>query len=670
MSDRPAQPPLMIIRLHRDHHSRPEMTDQLIAELARHPGCCDEVWMDTGPGFLSLDEDRRLAEMMAVAAGKFRAAGIVASLQIGVTLGHADMAIHPADGITWQRIVGPDGSACTQCGCPRDPALHDYYRGQIGAYAAWGPAWIWLDDDMRMHHHYPVTWGCFCDRCVVAFAAFNGRDRDRPALVRAINAPDDGSVRLAWTHFNGQALADIAATIAAAAHAVAPDCRLGLQQCSHDRNLYDGPDYRPVFEAMARATGHGVGARLGCGCYDDHAPREMIRKAYAIAQQTARLPASVEAVCPEVENFTHIAMGKSAHGTAVETTLELAMGCNCLSFAVICCAHESLEWYGRVMLNRLAAWRPFWQRYVELHEGTNPGGLEIILGPDQAGRRMQPGEPPFAWATVNLEQVYQLATVGLPLCFHASAASGRLLHASVVGGLSDAELREVLSGGVLMDGAAALAVQRRGLGGLLGVQVEPFWPLDSWERLTTDPTNGADAGYEWHIYFARADSPIHRLRPAAETRVLGEFINRHGQVTGAATVLAENDAGGRVAILGMDGWRNLLSSAKRRQLLAAADWISRDRLPALIETTAQVVAVPRVAPGGRLRSVLLLNASIDVSEPPCVRLRGASAGNAVRWIAPQAGDRPLTPTRNGDELIVEVPPIGPWQTGCILLGDG
>lgn len=660
------EPPLMIIRLHSQHHSRPEITDALLAEIARHPGCCDEVWMATGPGFLPIDEDRRLAELMAAAADKFRAAGIVPSLQIGVTLGHADMAMHSADAITWQRIVGPDGQAAQMCNCPRDPALHEYYRMQTEAYASWGPAWIWIDDDLRMHHHYPITWGCFCERCVAAFAAETGRPWDRPSLVEALNTPDGGEVRLAWTHFNGRALADLADTIARAAHAVAPDCRLGLQHCSHDRNLYDGPDFTPIFGAMAEATGHPVGSRPGCGCYDDHAPREMIRKGYAIAMQVARLPDCVDAVCPEVENFTHNAMGKSAHGTAVEATLDLALGCNCLSFAVICSGHETMEWYGRHMLSRLAEWRPFWQQFIEVNAGTRPAGLEIVLGPRQVARPLRPGEQPFDWATINLERVYQLSTMGVPLCFDSAHAPARLLHADAVDGLTEAELRAVLAGGVVLDGAAAMRVHERGLGELLCVEVEHLWPLDCWERLTDDPANGPYGGAEWRVYFARKGSPVFRLTPTGNARVLGELITRDGEVRGAATALTENAIGGRLAILGFDGFQHVLSSAKRAQWLAAADWACSGRLPVLIEQAEQVVAVPRVGTAGRVRTVTLLNARIDATGPLTLRVRNAAADTA-RWISP-ADDLALPADRDSTELKLELPKLDPWQIGYCHIG--
>ena len=659
------KPPLLIIRLWEQHHSDESVLEALLAQIARHPGCCDEVWFTTMRGFPPMAVHRESARQMAEAAQRVRETGVLPGLQIGWTLGHGDSRLCRSDGIDWQRIVGPDGREAEICNCPRDPRFLDYCRQRMRLYAAWGPSSVWIDDDVRMHHHRPVMFGCFCDGCLAAFAAEQGRAWSRAALAAALNDPDGGRVRLAWTAFNGRSLAIVARATSEAVHEVAPQCRMGFQHCSHDRNLYDGPDYGPVFEAMAEATGLPVGSRAGCGCYDDHAPREMIRKACAVAGQVARLPDCVDTACPEIENFTHNAMGKTAHGTVVESTLDLGVGCNCLSYAILCSGHEPMEWYGQTLLARLAAWRPFWRRYVDANEGSTPGGLEFVFARDHVGRRLRPDERPFAWNRPAFEGLYPLATLGLPLCFDASAASGALLCAEAVEGLTDEQIHRRLAGGVLMDGAAAMRVQERGFGELLGVRVEPFGPLDAFERLTDDPANGPHAGAEWHVFFTSEASPIYRLEPTGEgVRVLGEYVDISGRACGTATALAENEAGGRIAVLAFDGFEHVVSSPRRGQLLAAADWISRGRLPVLIETPAQVVALPRVDGEGRLRSVMLLNATIDRTPPLELRLRAASA-DGLRWIRPLLDDCKPAVRRAGGDLCVGLAALEPWSVGWL-----
>lgn len=86
-----------------------------------------------------------------------------------------------------------------------------------------------------------------------------------------------------------------------------------------------------------------------------------------------------------------------------------------------------------------------------------------------------------------------------------------------------------------------------------------------------------------------------------------------GIKSGLATVITETRIGGRIAVFGYEGYKSVVSSGRRHQLLSAADWISKGRLPVFVHTPSQVVVVPRVTRKGETSSVMLLNASIDTT---------------------------------------------------------
>lgn len=659
--------PFVAIRLWPQHHDEPGAIEALIRQFRRYPGCCDEVWFCTALGFPRMAEHRLSAERMAAAAAKVRAAGILPSIQIANTIGHRDMAMMPSNGIAWQCLVGPDGKTATLCNCPRAPGFLSYVEEMTRLYAAWKPFRVLIDDDLRMDHHGEIVWPCFCPVCLAAFSREQGRTWRRKALVQALNDSDDGRVRLAWTRFNARSLAGVGRATALGVRAVAPACRMGFQQVGHELTIYSGPDWKPVLQTLGRTSGLPVASRLGHGFYNDHRPRDMIDKAFLIADQIARLPACVDAICPEIENFTHNSMGKTAHGTVVESTLDLAVGCNSLSYAILNSDHETPDWYGSNLLRKLATWRPFWLEMVRANRGTRCGGMAVATTPTQAARRMRTGEPPWAWAQLNLGAVYQMSAVGLPVSMDPEGACSFALHADVVPGLTDADLRRILSGGVLMDGAAALRVQERGLGRLLGVTVAPFGELDCSERLTPNRANGEFAGMKWTEWFASPTIPVCRLTACARgTQVLGEYVDRDGHVTGAATVLFRNRLGGRVGILACNGWQNGFSSAKRWQLLSAADWVSDGEMPVRIETAAQAMAVPRLDARGRLRTVTILNTSIDHTPRLVVRLRQAHAAKA-RWVLPDGSARTVALKRDGRDRVATVPALAPWGIGYLRL---
>ncbi|MBM3892584.1 MAG: hypothetical protein FJ388_25990 [Verrucomicrobia bacterium] len=208
------------------------------------------------------------------------------------------------------------------------------------------------------------------------------------------------------------------------------------------------------------------------------------------------------------------------------------------------------------------------------------------------------------------------------------------------------------------------------MGELLGVRVNKVERAECFERFTTDPLNGASRGQFWKLFFIPAENHVYRLEPVApDARVLGQYEDHRGQTTGAATVITQNKEGGRAAVFAYDGFESVVSAARRAQLLAVADWISRGRLPVWIETPAQVMAVPRMTGEGKLRSVFLLNAGMDRSPALRLRLRAVS-GATARWQTPP-GSRSTVPLRKqSHDVIAEIPALAPWSVGCLLLQPG
>lgn len=76
---------------------------------------------------------------------------------------------------------------------------------------------------------------------------------------------------------------------------------------------------------------------------------------------------------------------------------------------------------------------------------------------------------------------------------------------------------------------------------------------------------------------------------------------------------------------------------------------------------------PRVSPDGRLRTVAVLNASIDVQEPVRVRLRGVPEGASVEWRPLHGAAKALAQFREGAEVSVELPAIPAWDCGYLFI---
>jgi hypothetical protein len=657
--------PFIIIRLWPQHHKDEITFNELIEVLQRNKQACDEVWFCTEIGLPTLNVHQKSAELMAMAAQKIQKLGFKTGLQIANTLGHGGLSqLIDSSGANWPMMVGHDGQLGEPNPCPRSTVSLQYLDQMAEAYAVWQPSSVWIDDDLRMSRHGVVTYCCFCELCVSDFSKEQNKKYDRVSLVEALHQTKAGGLRLAWTKFNAQSLAGIASVIGKAIHKKAPNCRLGLQQIGHEPFLYSGPNWNPMLEKLAEESKQSSGARLGHGFYIDHKPRQMITKGNLIGRQVTRLSSCVDQVCAEIDNYHHNAFGKTAHGMAVESALYLAMGCNSLSYAILCSDHEPMSWY-ETYLAKISQWRPFFENYVRLNKDSKISGVEMRLGLNHVARDLQKSEALFAWAEINVaDKTTEMQCLGLPLSMTNENAQGVFLQASVVAGLSDQELSAICKSGVMMDGLAAFYLQERGLGELLGAKiVEVGAPIPYQERISNDPLNGIFGGKLWRG-FSNA-SKVFLVEPVtSKVRVLGYYENRMEENSGVATALIENNYGGKIAIFGFYGWEDAPSGGKRNQILTAADWVANNQLSVFVKSQVQVMVVPRTNSKGELISVFLLNASIENSGPIELLLRKTKA-KAAKWIKPDLSTQNINLAESKNEKVCVIPNIESWSVGYL-----
>ena len=343
------------------------------------------------------------------------------------------------------------------------------------------------------------------------------------------------------------------------------------------------------------------------------------------------------------------ASGATAHGLCVKAFLLFAYGAEGLEFDFMRAGHEPPAWYANTYFSELAFWRPFLQSYVRHNQGTRPGGLLPCVGKE---------------ADLNLTVNLSLAPLGVPLCPGSPYPVGYLLSAEDVASLGDVELQRVLSGGVLLDGGAVAKLQERGYGEKIQLTAKPA--QYACERFTDDELNVDRVGYAWKRTVPSPATPF-ALFPATEAaRVIGRYETDGGQTAEAASVLIELPSGGRLAAFGFDGFSPCASEARRRQLLLAADWAAQHRLPVFVENAAHTVVIPRVTQAGDLRSVLLLNASIDTQPPVTLRLRGCPDGlTHIEWLTPKDKPVALAVRWEGEDALVVLPALTPWQVGWL-----
>ena len=384
-------PSLFQIRLRAPHTANDAQWAATFRALSENRGACDEVWFSTGISFPPMAWHREHASRLARYADDLRRVGIEPSLQFQATLGHGDsFAGTPEEmaGRTWSGFTGPSGVECAACNCPRQPAFLAYVREMARLYAAAiRPAWLWIDDDLRVNNHRPAVAkeiGCWCDTCRAAFAAAvescrelsNAVDSCRRGLAALRDAIDSSpALYSAWERFSFSSIAAVASAIAEETRAVSPETRFGYQHAP-----WPNDSQLAVFRALREAGGgRPVGSRPGGGHYYDLDPNDPVKKALATARQRRVLgdPDWIDTWLPEIETFPRAFASRTARGILLEAIASLAYGMNGLSALVMDTRYETDDWYSENILAPLAAERDFLEGYREAILGTVPAGLDV-----------------------------------------------------------------------------------------------------------------------------------------------------------------------------------------------------------------------------------------------------------------------------------------------------
>jgi len=334
-----------------------------------------------------------------------------------------------------------------------------------------------------------------------------------------------------------------------------------------------------------------------------------------------------------------------------------------VAFNVLKGTPGTLEDY-QPLVAAIAAERPAWELLVAHVAGLPASGFWPADDNHLMGKRAVDSSGWF-WegGAYDIHQPNPVAEQGIPLTPARAASCGTLLAGKVAEAFTDDELRELLARGVMLDSTALAVLWARGLGELTGVRLGEPVRGGAYETLTAHALNGRFAGDSRDALMDSADNTrvLERIDPQAAE--LARLTGHDGRDHGCCLSVYENALGGRVAVSTYATWRRLGSLCKRSQLTAVADWLSRGKLPVVIDAFRRVAPFARMSSDGSRYAIVLLNSTLDTAEPFVLRVR-ASARNAA--LVTSAGPTALEVAPGEGEVRVGVPALGPWQTAVIL----
>ena len=643
------------LRVHWPYWRDDEALERFFSWLSAAPGMFDELAFFTSethpplPLEVMLSRALRLQPVMTQA----RARGYRAGINLLATMGHHEENLPGSLDEPYQRVVDPHGRECRGCFCPEDAGFQGYVRAACRALAEADPEFVWIDDDVRLMGHAPVAATCFCARCLARFADDAGRPVAREVLADAIEGSPNAerlALRRAWVKHNRGVIDRLFKLIEETVHAARPGLELGFM--TGDR-FYEGYAFSRWAQTLSGPGKAPVRWRPGGGFYSDESPIGLVGKAHDIGRQVAALPDFVTAVQSELENFPYHLLRKSAHTTATEAAAHMAAGASGVAFNIISQDPPSLDEITPI-LDRAAASRPFLNR---LHREL---GRSRTLG-------LWPAWSADTWAaSADVGAPYSLAEVGLPICYDRAGASVAALAGRMPLAFPREEVEAMLRRGVLLDASALEVLWEMGLGEMTGVRPGESFPVDAIESFAVHPLNGPAAGRRRNCRQSFWPQEARTLLPCApQVQILSRLTNYRGNDLGACLCIFENPQGGRVAVAGYYPWSMITNAAKVWQYRALARWLSRDQLPAVVESLAKVPLWVREGANGR-RAAVILNASLDPQPELALWLR-MSPGQ-VEHVEVEGASHLISaePAPSPAYQRVVVPDVAPWSVHLLL----
>ena len=571
-----------------------------------------EEWND---GLLSRADEDRWFETVRDASEVLTAAGIVCSLNPWMTVLHTDRGrTFPADR-SFSSMVSPLGEETAACASFADPAWRKYIAEVYGRFAELGFRVLWVEDDYRFHNHAPLEWGGgFEPEVIDRFCAKIERSATREEIVEAILMPGPPHPwRSLWMETWREVHLEVAHIITGAVgKRSSGNSQIGLMTSSPSSHSIEGRRWDSFYDAFS-IDGEFVHRPHFAG-YQESPPQGRASSFLMLELQRSLRPRNVE-VAPEIENFPFTAWNKSDTQTWCEMAIALVYGSDALlldlyPFAgnpppdepqigdLLDASRPGLEWIAeRFLTYRSTAGIGIpWRDDAAERVHTTAGRSMSELGVD-----------PFAAGDFLLRN-------GLPMTAEPSGTNA--LFGSIAWVFDDDELRNMLAGGLLLDGESAAILVERGFGESIGVESVTWLERESsryaMEQIA-DPATGVREGLLLNMNLAPRVAQL-RLAPQGTT-AWTRIVTPQSEDVGPGVVACENEGGGRVVTFAVPNPGELPQNYHRQKIVhAAAEFVAGDAGVPL-----RVTGSPHLMPvdfrDGNSRAIVVLNGATDPGKP-------------------------------------------------------
>lgn len=638
--------PFIILRHWHASHIDRDFLDEQFELHDRYPGVINEIWFCSGTDRLDADGVKQEAEEFKYAAAECRKRNINFALQQGVTLGHPPTEVSvkrpsrfPDD--VW--VMDRKGKRIKNIFCPSSEKVYEFFKMQTEIIMKeLKPDAYWPDDDFRLS--YKNIEICFCPRCIKKFNELYQYDFSRETLGEKIFGTDfDPELRQKWCEFNGKMLELCAKSFREAVDNTYAECRLGMQLV-YSSSTYDGKDYLPMLQALSGYGKHQIGIRPGAGWHNEFKPRDVIFKALDISRESARSKkyGFIGQICPEVENYPHIALMKTPAAQLTECALMLFSGADSLAlYFNESWVREHKDIYDHYF-SMLYRTRPFLEKLRDISRDNEISGIALYLGKNPHDREI--------WHTVRDDAAESSLTENsMALCSMDSAYEVIAVNLNAAKTITQEDIPELFAHHtVLVDVYAWEYLQKKFPGEKLFRKVELTALPPSKRNSAAGETFGKNNSI---IHSARAIYPQDKnVRKLSSFTVLDDACG--------SCIIPSGYGGNVLLVQTFKHW----TSFRRECIADALDTLVPGRMGARLLTSGFPVCIRyRKDAKNRTTGVLLMNLSMGETMPLKLSIRNPEKSD---WQILSARKDPVPATTekiSKDEIIISIPAMQPYQ---------
>lgn len=567
------------------------------------------------------DMEKRI-EILKKRMERARGAGLSPGIDMLATIGHHSEDLSNCLNGDYYRMTNINGKACKGSFCMTDKRyINDYVIPVYEMMAQSKPDFIWSDDDVR-YQHMPVGKGCFCDGCIDKFNRMNGTEYTRDTLRKAFRS--NVELRKLWLDKQSLAMKELFDVLSDTVRSVDKKITLGFM-CGEWIN--EGNDFPLWCAALSENGKYEIMLRPGGSAYSDDKYCDYVFTSGEVGRQNAYIPEYVTSVQNEIENFPHPTFGKTSKSLAAEYILGITSGCSGAAFNILPGETGEPVKNAERHLAALNGITPFARLVFEKLSGSSPCGIHANW--DKYIAASVPSENFWEREISFSEQVaesstsynYELLSIGLPEAFNKQYAKVFTVNGENLSVMERNDIISLLSGGVYMDVSALEYLNANGFEEYTGFRVEKKFEVDAIEEYTDALiNNGIFGGKRNGRQEFNPGDAYSLVSVSDDVQILSKLVDYHGNVIGECCMgLYENSLGGRICVSGYYPYNSLNNYFKSTQLKKIFRWLSRDGLPAYVESETKIRNLSYEKEGRVL--VSLFNYTNDSQKNVCICIK-------------------------------------------------